>query len=54
VELCRDDGENPAEEALGELPEVYETELDGGVAAGVPVECVDETAVMGEATWAVE
>lgn len=49
VELCRDEGERPEDEAVGEWPEVYESELEGGVTAGVPFEWVEETAVNGEA-----
>jgi len=37
VELCLDVGDMPWDET-GEWPEVYETELDGGVNAGVPDE----------------
>lgn len=39
------------DEGLGEWPEVYDMELDGGVTAGVPVE---EMAVMGEAMLAAD
>lgn len=35
VELCLDVGDIPCEED-GEWPDVYETELEGGVNAGVP------------------
>ncbi len=35
MELCLDVGDKPWEE-LGEWPDVYETELEGGVSAGVP------------------
>lgn len=35
MELWREIGDMPWEET-GEWPEVYETELDGGVRAGVP------------------
>lgn len=54
VELWRVDGDSPEEEALGEWPDVYDIELDGGVTAGVPFECVEETAVSGDATCAAE
>lgn len=47
VELWRDCGDRPDEaDGLGECPEVYDMELDGGVTAGVPV---DEIVVSGEA-----
>lgn len=36
----------PCDDGLGELPEVYDMALDGGVTAGVPVE---DMAVRGEA-----
>lgn len=39
------------DEGLGEWPEVYDMELDGGVTAGVPVE---EMAVKGEAMLAAD
>lgn len=52
VVLWRDWGESPEEaEGLGEWPEVYDMELDGGVTAGVPV---DDMAVRGEAILAAE
>lgn len=38
VELCREDGDKAADEALGEWPDVYDMVLDGGVTAGVPLE----------------
>jgi len=41
----------PEAEGLGEWPEVYDMELEGGVTAGVPVE---EMAVKGEAMLAAE
>ena len=45
----------PCEE-VGEWPDVYETELDGGVKAGVPeeVECAEWVAIIGAETWAEE
>jgi len=47
----REVGDMPAEEALGEWPDVYDMLLEGGVTAGVPpVEWVG--AVSGDATWA--
>lgn len=51
VELWRDWGDIPEDDGLGEWPEVYDMELDGGVTAGVPVE---ERAVSGEAMLATE
>lgn len=38
VELWREIGERPDDEALGECPEVYDMLLLGGVTAGVPLE----------------
>lgn len=48
VELCLEVGDMPWEET-GEWPEVYETELDGGVNAGVPedVDCDEFVAIIG-------
>lgn len=51
VELWRDWGDSPDDEGLGEWPEVYDMELEGGVTAGVPVE---EMTVNGEAMLAAE
>lgn len=49
AELWREDGDRPAEEAVGEWPEVYDRLLEGGVTAGV----LDD-ALMGDMTWAAE
>lgn len=55
AELCREPGDMPDDEALGEWPEVYDMEAEGGVTAGVPVEWVDDSAVRaGEAAWAAD
>lgn len=50
--LWREAGDMPADDALGEWPEVYDMVPEGGVTAGVPVEGVDATS--GEATWGPE
>jgi hypothetical protein len=50
VELWREDGDRPADEAVGEWPDVYDMLLDGGVTAGVPpAEWVG--ALSGDMTW---
>jgi hypothetical protein len=51
VEPWRDWGDIPEDDGLGEWPEVYDMELEGGVTAGVPVE---EMAVRGECMLAME
>ena len=51
VELCRDWGDMPEAEGLGEWPDVYDMALDGGVTAGVPVE---DKAVRGECMLAAD
>lgn len=55
AELFLEVGDIPCED-VGEWPEVYETELDGGVKAGVPEEldCVEWVAIMGAVVCADE
>lgn len=51
VELWRDAGEKPDDEAPGDWPAVYE---EGGETAGVPVDPVDDRADKGDAIWAAD